>query len=96
MTDRLGDTPPAPKFPGVQGYRLTTAEITYHLPDYPELLQNYVWQGLDRLPEFPMLRQFLAFWDRNLEGRLHSVRVASTEVIKPGQYRHLDGLLQIH
>ena len=24
--------------------RLTTAEILYHLPDHPELLQIYLWQ----------------------------------------------------
>lgn len=25
------------------GYRLTTAEILYHLPDHPKLLQGYIW-----------------------------------------------------
>ena len=39
-------------------WRLTTAEITYHLPDYPDLLQNYIWQDLDLIPEFPVLRRF--------------------------------------
>ena len=29
-------------------YRLTTAEILYHMPDHRELLQTYVWQNLDR------------------------------------------------
>ena len=24
-------------------FRLTTAEILYHMPDHPELLQTYVW-----------------------------------------------------
>ncbi|MCB1539184.1 MAG: aspartate-semialdehyde dehydrogenase, partial [Alphaproteobacteria bacterium] len=28
-------------------YRLTTAEIFYHMPDYPALLQTYVWQDYD-------------------------------------------------
>ncbi len=96
MTHPLDPTPQVPRYPAVEGYRLTTAEITYHLPDYPELLQNYLWQGLDRLPEFPILRRFLAYWENNLEGRLHSVRVASTTLIKPGQYRHIDGLMQLH
>ena len=31
----------------VKDYRLTTAEILYHMPDHPSLLQTYVWQGLD-------------------------------------------------
>lgn len=33
-------------------YRLTTAEILYRLPDHPRLLQTYVWQELDLLPDF--------------------------------------------
>ena len=30
-----------------RSYRLTTAEILYHMPDHPGLLQSYVWQDLD-------------------------------------------------
>jgi len=57
-------------------YRLTTAEITYHLPDHPHILQSFVWQNLDLVPTFPALHRFLAFWQRNLEGKVHSVKVA--------------------
>ncbi|MCH7796224.1 MAG: Usg family protein, partial [Proteobacteria bacterium] len=28
----------------LRDYRLTTAEILYHLPDHPHLLQSYLWQ----------------------------------------------------
>ena len=31
----------------LQGYRLTTAEILYHLPDHPRVLQSFIWQELD-------------------------------------------------
>ena len=41
------------------GYGLTTAEIHYHLPDYPNLLQLYVWQEYDLAPELPTLQGFL-------------------------------------
>ncbi len=68
-------------------FRLTTAEILYHMPDHPHLLQTYVWQALDRAPEFPVLRRFLAFWEKNLEGKLHSVKVASVDIIQPARYR---------
>jgi len=65
----------------LQSYRLTTAEIIYHLPDHPSLLQTYVWQGMDKAPDYPKLRQFLSFWQANLDGKLHSVTVGSKEVI---------------
>jgi uncharacterized protein Usg len=72
-------------------YRLTTAEITYHLPDHPNLLQNFIWQDLDIVPHFPALRQFLAFWQKNLDGRLHSVKVAAATLIRPAEFRFADG-----
>ncbi len=74
----------------LDGWRLTTAEILYHLPDHPAVLQSYVWQDMDIAPRYPSLRKFLAFWQRELEGRLHSVRVGSVALISPGEMRHVN------
>lgn len=76
-------------------FRLTTAEILYHLPDFPELLQSYVWQEYDKAPDFPQLKSFLDFWERNLDGKLHSVRVASASIITPGDTRFAEACLTI-
>lgn len=77
-------------------YRITTALITYHLPDYPQLLQEYLWQDLDKAPRFPVLKKFLDFWETNIEGRLHSVEVTSAKLIQPARFRHVDKNFQIH
>lgn len=77
-------------------YRLTTAEILYHLPDHPHILQSYVWQELDIAPQFPVLHKFLLFWERELEGKLHSVNVAHVGLITPAQMRHASGEFLIH
>jgi len=45
----------------MKGYRLTTAEIVYHLPDHPALLQTFIWQKFDLAPGFPELHKFLDF-----------------------------------
>ena len=45
----------------LRGYSLTTAEILYHLPDHPALLQSYVWQDLDIAPKFPQPQPLPAF-----------------------------------
>ena len=76
----------------IEGYRLTTAEILYHLPDHPGLLQTFVWQDLDIAPKFPVLRKFLDFWERQLDGKLHSVRVGAAKLISPGELRHTEHL----
>ncbi len=71
----------------LKGYRLTTAEILYRLPDHPAVLQSFIWQNLDLAPRFPVLNRFLEFWEKNIEGRLHSVVVADTRLITPGEVR---------
>ncbi len=78
------------------GYRLTTAQIIYHLPDHPKLLQEFVWQHLDIAPDFPELKRFLGFWETTIEGKLHSVRIASAQLIAPARLRTADGLLTMH
>ncbi len=80
----------------LQDYRLTTAEILYHLPDHPNLLQSYIWQELDIAPRYPALHKFLDFWKREIEGNLHSVRVASAQLIQPAKVGHADTLLTLH
>lgn len=75
----------------LSGYSLTTAEILYRRPDYPAILQSYIWQEFDLYPRFPRLRGFLDFWEANLEGPLHSVRVAHCRLIKPAEVRLLSG-----
>jgi len=77
-------------------FRLTTAEILYHLPDHPTLLQSYVWQDYDMAPHFPALRKFLDFWNRSLDGKLHSVKVANQQIITPPEARFADALLYLH
>lgn len=75
----------------LDGYSLTTAEILYRLPDYPTLLQSYIWQEYDLAPKFPKLNQFLHFWETTLDGPLFKVTVASQRLISPREIRMLDG-----
>ena len=79
----------------IDEYRLTTAEIFYHLPDYPKLLQSYIWQDYDLAPQFPVLHGFIGFWTREIEGELHSVVVADKEIITPGDVRFYEAELTL-
>jgi uncharacterized protein Usg len=80
----------------LRGYRLTTAEITYYLPDHPDLLQIYVWQLMDRKPDYPRLKAFLDYWHQHLDAPLHSVRLASSDTIEPARFRHAEGSFSLH
>lgn len=61
----------------LDGFRLTTVEIIYHIPDHPDVLQSFIWQDYDLPPDFPKLRDFLEFWARSLDGKVHSAYVVS-------------------
>ncbi|MCK6453519.1 MAG: usg protein [Alphaproteobacteria bacterium] len=71
----------------LHGYRLTTAEIIYRMPDHPGVLQSFIWQNLDLAPRFPVLHKFLEFWEKNIEGKLYKIIVANTRLITPGELR---------
>ena len=79
-----------------RGYRLTTAEIIYRLPDHPALLQTFIWQKFDLAPEFPELQKFLEFWRENIEGKLHSVNVKQSSRPAGNRVRYVKHQLTLH
>ena len=80
----------------IRDYRLITAEILYHMPDHPTLLQAFVWQDYDLAPQYPQLNRFLGFWVEKIEGKLHSVYVARQKLVTPGDFRHVSGEFLVH
>jgi uncharacterized protein Usg len=80
----------------LRGYRLTTAEIIYRLPDHPALLQSFIWQKFDLAPDFPELSKFLEFWKTNIEGKLHTVNVKQSSRTVGNRVRHVNHTLTLH
>jgi uncharacterized protein Usg len=80
----------------LEGYGLTTASILYGMPDHPSVLQTFVWQFYDLAPKFPCLYRFLEFWEREIEGPLHSVHVAHCRLIGPAEIRTIGSEFRLH
>ena len=80
----------------LRGYGLTTAEMFYHLPDYPHVLNSYIWQDYDRAPDHNRLLSFIDFWRDEIEGALHSVRFCHRKLIRAGEWRHVTGEFHYH
>ncbi len=80
----------------LDGWSLATAEIVYRLPDAKSLLQTYLWQDYDLAPKFPKLREFLDFWDREIEGPVHSVRVCHARLLGPREVRMVGHEVTLH
>lgn len=79
----------------LRGERLTTTEILYHLPDHPGVLQTFVWQTLDKAPEFPRIQRFLGFWRQEISAVIHTVWVSGLGEVDPGKLRHV-GEMKLH
>jgi len=77
-------------------YRLTTAEILYYMPDYPKLIQSFMWQEYDLAPKFPELSKFLDFWGKKIDGKLHSVTVAHKKIITAEEISFKDAEFTLH
>lgn len=92
----MSDLSHTERFEKLLYYRLTTAEILYHMPDHPTLLQSYIWQEYDLAPKFPGLRKFLDFWESQLDGKLHSVRVMSARLVSPAEFRAATASYHMH
>ena len=72
-----------------EDFGLTTAQITYRMPDRLDCFQDFLWQQYDVFPQFPSLRKFLAFWEERIEGPLHSITVAHARLIHPVELQAL-------
>ena len=80
----------------LKGYGLTTAEMFYHMPDYPHVLNTFVWQDYDLAPDHNKLLNFISFWRSKLDGPLHSVRFVHRKMISPGEWRYVTGEFTYH
>lgn len=77
----------------LEGWRMTTAEVLYYMPDHPKLLQSFVWQTLDLAPDYPRIHRFLNFWKREIDAVIHSVRLATGETLAPPKLNTADVIL---
>ncbi|RYG92164.1 aspartate-semialdehyde dehydrogenase [Loktanella sp. IMCC34160] len=80
----------------LKGYGLTTAELYYHMPDHPHVLNTFIWQDYDLAPDHDRLLGFISFWREEIEGPLHSVRYTHRKLIRPGEWRNVVGEFRYH
>ena len=47
-------------------------------------------------PDHPRLFEFIEFWQREIEGPLHSVAFSHRKMIAPGEWRNVTGEFTLH
>ena len=64
-------------------------EVTYYRPDSPSLLQTFIHQFDDVMPDLPAVHAFLGFWGRELrEAPINTVRVSCGSLCAVSDFRH--------
>ena len=71
---------------------LTTIKVIYYLPDYDHILQEFVFQQYDIVPEYPKLKKFIRFWRKNIEAEIHRVDFSSMF----SEYKFVETVLTIN
>jgi uncharacterized protein Usg len=57
---------------------LVTLDVLYYMPDYTDIIQEFVWQTEDDTPNLPRVHTFLNYWKDNIEAAIKEVSVAYT------------------
>ena len=55
---------------------IVTVKLYYYLPDYSNLLNEFLWQTIDFVPEIPRVHKFLNYWKENVKATIQEVLVA--------------------
>lgn len=67
-------------------YSLVTVRVIYFLPDYHDLIQEFLWQTLDQRPRYPRVQRFLDHWRREIDAVIKEIEIS--ELNTPQQWRH--------
>ena len=54
---------------------VASVQVIYYMPDYKNILNEFVWQTEDQIPEFPRITKFLDYWDKNIDGPIKEVYI---------------------
>ena len=59
--------------------RLVTLNILYWMPDYNNILQQFIWQTKDIVPEYPRVHKFLNFWHKEIDAVIAEVQIVDSQ-----------------
>jgi uncharacterized protein Usg len=76
-------------------WRVTTLHIYYYMPDHKMLLQEFLWQTEDLVPEFPRIHKFLNHWKVNIEAPIQTVSVSYTDPFDKTRYINCNQMFDI-
>ena len=74
-------------------WTVASVQVVYYIPDYMNLVNEFIWQTEDQLPEYPRITRFLDYWDKNIDGPIKEDYIYDHEEAK---VRHVDRKYKIN
>ena len=54
---------------------IVTVNVFYWMPDYQNVLQQFIWQTDDVRPEYPRVHKFLNYWHDNIDAVIEEIEI---------------------
>ena len=52
--------------------------IFYWMPDYEDIIQEFIWQTKDTQPTYPRVNKFLLYWKNNIDAVINEVVLSTS------------------
>ena len=52
----------------IKKWTTASVQVVYYIPDYLNLVNEFIWQTRDQQPDYPRIEEFLDYWDKNIDG----------------------------
>ena len=78
-----------------KNWQLVTIDVFYYRPDYRSLIQEFIWQTEDEVPELRRVHKFLNHWHQNIDAVIQEVQISINDK-RYGTYRSVDEFINLH
>ena len=58
---------------------LVTLNIFYWMPNYENILQQFIWQTMDVKQKYPRVYRFLDYWHNNIDAVVNEIEICDSE-----------------
>ena len=72
-------------------WTVATVQVVYYIPDHLHIVNEFMWQTEDQLPEYPRITRFLDYWDKNIDGPIKEVYIYDQGTSKVIDGKHIGG-----
>jgi uncharacterized protein Usg len=80
----------------LKGYRIVTVDVFYYMPDYQSLIQEFIWQTPDKVPELYRVHKFLNYWHKNIDAVVKEILVTYDSSLGPTKYKSVDHFFSLN